>query len=107
MNTSRPLISVQHMVMTPAIRDIIAEDETIRNLELVSAVRQMLAGSWGEVDEEDSAANDSALRDGSRMLGAYRIGGESIWIIVEAGEPMTETEPAKRSALTVLRPEDY
>lgn len=107
MNTNRPMIAVEHMVMTPAIRDLIAEDEVPRNLELVSAVCQMLSGSWGDVDAEDTAANDNALRDGSRMIGAYRIGGERVWIIVEAGDPITETEPAKRSILTVLRPEDY
>lgn len=53
---------------------------------------------WGEVCEEDNAANDAALQDGARLLSAYRAkSGERFWIITEAD----------RSATTVLLPEDY
>jgi len=53
---------------------------------------------WGELCEDDRAANDTALLDGSRVLSVYTINGERIWVI-------TEAEP--RRATTVLRPEDY
>src|SRR5690606_27256586 len=41
-----------------------------------------LRGEWGEVDQEDGAANDRALKTGSRLLSAYILGsGKRIWII--------------------------
>jgi hypothetical protein len=55
-------------------------------------------GDWGEVDEEDSAANDWALREGARLLSVYRLkDGAKIWIITEWD----------RSATTLLLPEEY
>ena len=56
------------------------------------------AGDWGEVDPDDAAANDRALRDGERVLSAYALkDGTRVWIITEAD----------RSATTFLLPEDY
>ena len=45
-----------------------------------------LGGAWGdELDAEDKAANDEALKDGSRILSAYILKtGVKIWIITEA-----------------------
>jgi hypothetical protein len=57
-----------------------------------------MAGDWGDVDQEDQAANDHALEDGSRLLSAYTtLKGQRIWIITEAD----------RSATTILLPEEY
>ena len=56
------------------------------------------AGDWGELDEEDRAANDRALRVGERILSAYSLpDGERLWIITEAG----------RSATVLLLPAEY
>lgn len=56
------------------------------------------SGDWGEVDAEDSAANDRALVDGDRILSAYTLPDETrIWIITEAD----------RSVTTILLPSDY
>jgi len=42
------------------------------------------AGDWGNVDTHDKAANDEALRDGSRLLSAYVLNtGTTIWLITE------------------------
>jgi len=55
-------------------------------------------GDWGEVDAEDKASNDEALKEGSRILSAYRtLKGEKIWVITEAD----------RSVTTLLLPEEY
>ena len=60
-------------------------------------------GDWGEVDDEDKAANDQALIDGSRLLSAYRtLRNIRIWIITEA-----ESEGGKRSSTTILMPSEY
>ena len=57
-----------------------------------------LAGDWGDLDAEDKALNDVAVRDGSRILSAYStVQGAKLWIITEAD----------RSATTVLLPDEY
>jgi hypothetical protein len=62
-----------------------------------------LAGDWGDVDADDRAANDQALKDGSRILSSYRLNsGEKIWIISEA-----EDDHGHRASTTVLLPGEY
>jgi hypothetical protein len=61
-----------------------------------SLIRHM-EGDWGKVCEEDKALNDEALKDGSRVLSSYDIGGTTLWIITEAD----------RSVTTFLLPEEY
>ncbi len=61
------------------------------------------SGDWGDLDAHDRAANDAALRDGSRLLSAYIIAeGVKIWIITEAAD-----EDGHRAATTLLLPEEY
>ena len=60
-------------------------------------------GDWGEVDAEDAALNDEALKDGSRLLSAYHLkDGTKIWAISEA-----EDDNGQREATTILLPEEY
>lgn len=55
-------------------------------------------GNWGDVCEEDAAANNEALKNGDRILSSYRAeNGEKIWIITEYD----------RSYTTILLPEEY
>lgn len=55
-------------------------------------------GDWGEVCEEDRQENELSLKEGFRLLSAYRTAaGEKLWIITEAD----------RSATTILRPDEY
>jgi len=57
-----------------------------------------MTGDWGEVDAEDRAENDAAVRVGNRILSAYILpDGTKIWIITEAD----------RSSTTILLPEEY
>jgi hypothetical protein len=61
-------------------------------------LQRHVTGDWGEVGEEDGRLNDEALKDGSRILSAYRtLKGEKLWIITEAD----------RSVTTVLLPDEY
>lgn len=66
------------------------------------ALARHLSGDWGELDPEDVAANDDALKTGARLLSAYRIQGDKIWIITEA-----EDEKGVRIATTLLYPSEY
>ena len=64
-----------------------------------------LAGDWGVVDANDKAANDEALRDGSRLLSAYLLDDDEktkIWLITEAAD-----DHGNRAATTALLPEEY
>ena len=62
-----------------------------------------LAGDWGVVDADDKAANDEALKDGSRLLSAYIIKtGVKIWLITEAKD-----DNGTREATTALLPDEY
>ena len=66
--------------------------------DIVEALRRHASGDWGEVDAHDQAANDEALKDGTRLLSAYRsASGTTFWVITEAD----------RSVTTVLLPDDY
>lgn len=56
-------------------------------------------GDWGDLDAEDKATNERAVRDGNRILSAYTLPrtGEKVWVITEWD----------RSATTVLLPDEY
>lgn len=72
--------------------------EAVPQAELLAAIARHASGDWGDVDEDDRNANDAALRDGARLLSAYRTeAGVKFWIITEAD----------RSTTTVLLPEEY
>jgi hypothetical protein len=62
------------------------------------ALGRHLRGDWGNLDAEDLAENERALRDGHRLFSSYRAStGDRFWIITEWD----------RSLTTVLLPEDY
>ena len=62
-----------------------------------------LEGNWGTVDADDQAANDQALRDGSRILSAYRLNtGVKVWIITTA-----EDDHGHRESTAIILPEEY
>jgi hypothetical protein len=62
-----------------------------------------ISGDWGIVSADDGALNDEALKDGSRILSAYRTRtGVKLWIITEAKD-----DAGKRAATTILLPDEY
>jgi hypothetical protein len=55
-------------------------------------------GEWGELDDHDTEANQTALREGGRILSSYKTRlGDVIWVISEAD----------RSSTCILLPEEY
>ncbi len=62
-------------------------------------LRRHQGGDWGEeLCEEDCAANESALRNGARILSCYRTpAGDRLYIITEWNRSMT----------TVMLPSEY
>jgi hypothetical protein len=57
-----------------------------------------VVGDWGDCGAEDSAANDRALQDGSRIFSVYHTAkGTKIWVITEAD----------RASTCILLPSEY
>ena len=68
------------------------------SIDVISLVRRHLIGDWGDLDADDKASNDEAVRtEAARILSMYKFPEGKIWIITEAD----------RSATTVLLPEEY
>ena len=86
------VVDIGVLAITTRVSSQIQEDD------LFDSFVRHLAGDWGEVDDEDREANDSALETGCRLVSAYfdRYGSK-FWIITEAD----------RSATTILLPEEY
>ena len=61
-------------------------------------LRRHMCGDFGELPEDDLRQNDLSLKEGFRLLSAYRTAkGQKLWIITEAD----------RSSTTILLPSDY
>src|SRR5436190_9993436 len=65
----------------------------------IEFLRRHMSCDWGsELSEDDVQENEVSLKEGFRLLSAYRTGkGQKLWIITEAD----------RSATTVLLPSEY
>lgn len=60
-------------------------------------------GDWGELDQQDLHANESALGNGSRILSAFRLkDGTKIYVITEA-----VSDDGERQSTCVLLPDEY
>jgi hypothetical protein len=55
------------------------------------------SGDWGDVCDEDKKLNDEAVDGEGRILSAYTVDGEKVWVITEWD----------RSVTTVLFPSEY
>ena len=86
------------LVFTRGVNDRIAEDGLFA-LFTVKSLKRHIHADWGEMDAEDKAENELALKQGDlRLFSAYEHKSlPKIWIITEAD----------RSATTVLFPEEY
>jgi len=65
----------------------------------IEFLRRHMSCDWGsELSDDDVQENELSLKEGLRLLSAYRTGkGQKLWIITEAD----------RSATTVLLPSEY
>ena len=80
------------IVSTPNALDRLTQND------ILLGIQRHQAGDWGDVSEEDRAANELALIKRTRLWSVYHAGnGIKFWLITEAD----------RSATSVLMPEDY
>lgn len=88
------------VVFTRAVAERAEADEGFERFVDESFLRH-ICGDWGDLDPEDAAMNDEALKTGeARLFSCYIFNkkrGEKIWIITEWD----------RSTTTVLFPSDY
>jgi len=65
----------------------------------IEFLRRHMSCDWGsELSDEDVQENELSLKEGFRLLSAYRTAkGQKLWIITEAD----------RSATTILLPSEY
>lgn len=64
----------------------------------IEFLRRHMSEDFGELSDEDVIENELSLREGFRVLSAYRTSrGERIWIITEAD----------RSSTTILSSDEY
>jgi hypothetical protein len=91
--SKKPLFALGQVVATPGALELLENQG--------QAPSQFIArhhcGDWGEICDEDRELNDAALKDGSRLLSAYTVGKDKLWIITEAD----------RSSTTLLLPSEY
>lgn len=91
---SGTLFRLGQVVATP---EVLEEFKASGDDPLAYLIRHW-CGDWGEVNDEDSTANDLALIRGVRLLSAYTMSnGTRFWIIAEAD----------RSCTTILLPSEY
>jgi hypothetical protein len=97
-NTTRPNIGARFALGQTFITPGAQEALEVSGETPIQFLRRHLSADWGELSEEDVQENELSLREGFRLLSAYRTGkGQKIWIITEAD----------RSATTILLPSEY
>jgi len=89
---SSPRFELGQLVATPGALAALEQ----ANTSMAELIGRHLSGDWGTVDEEDWAANDRALLEGTRLLSTYALPAtdETVWVITEWD----------RSATTILLP---
>ena len=89
----QPLFALGRVLATPGALALLDRVQ-VSGLEYL---QRHAAGDFGLLCDEDVRANWEAIRTGARVLSAYEVGGDRLWIITEAD----------RSVTTFLLPDEY
>lgn len=95
-----PLFQLGQIVATPAALALLER----HGVQPVTLLHRHVHGDWGDMDKHDRAANDAALKDGSRIFSAYVINNDKFWVITEAA---SDDESLSRASTCVMLPQDY
>ena len=88
------------IVATPGALEALQRNQ-MTGLELLT---RHCRGDWGDLDDEDKAANNAAIQTGARLLSAYHLpDGTKVWIITDA----EIDDQHHRQASTFLLPDEY
>lgn len=91
-----PKFNTGQLYKTDGIDYAISEDKNYVK-ELIDCFEKYLTGNWGDLEEDDKIANEQALLNNERLLGAYLTSRGKIFIITEWD----------RSCTTILFAEEY
>ena len=89
----RMLFRLGQIVATPGALELLDRAKS-SGLEYVL---RHVTGDFGSVCAEDREANSAAIVHGTRVLSAYEVQGERLWVVTEAD----------RSITTIQLPGDY
>ncbi|HEY7328078.1 MAG TPA: hypothetical protein VH592_10580 [Gemmataceae bacterium] len=81
----KPRFKLGALVATPGALEVLEK----AGVPLWSLVSRHVSGNFGEVDEHDRQANEEAIASGDRVLSAYTVAGERVWVITEADRSST------------------
>lgn len=59
------------------------------NLTPIQLLQRHVTGDFGDLCEEDCQLNHEAIKNGERILSAYEIGGDKLYLITEADRSST------------------
>ena len=104
MNTPKINVPLGRVVITPGAIEALKLPGPVLIGPAFEYLERHRRGDWGDLDPADKAANNVALKDGSRLMSSYRIDpnkprnlANSVWIITEWD----------RSVTTLLLPSEY
>jgi hypothetical protein len=89
------LFSLGQTGATPGVLDLIE----LGAVNLNTLLHRHACGDWGDLDAEDKALNDAAVKTGDRILSSYKVGENVVWIITEGADLDLVT--------TLLLPSEY
>lgn len=94
LNEKSILFPLGSVFMTVGARESLSDSSQ----EPIEFLARHQRGDWGDICKDDADESDFSLKNGFRILSAYKTnGGEKLWIITEAD----------RSATTILLPSEY
>ena len=94
MNHKNALFPLGRVCCTPGA----LEELSRLSIHPIQLLARHVTGDFGDLCEEDKAANLAAIADGTRLLSSYVLAPEvKVWVITEAD----------RSVTTVLLPSEY
>jgi hypothetical protein len=92
-NEGQMLLELGQIVISPgAMRAL-----EIRGKTPLEYLQRHIIGDWGNLCQEDIEENNFSVGHDLRVLSAYKIDRDKIWVITEAD----------RSATTILLPDEY
>ena len=97
--TGAPLFQLGQIVATPAALALLEK----HGIQPATLLDRHVHGEWGDMDKHDRAANDAALKDGSRIFSAYVMNTDKFWVITEAASD----DCLIRASTCVMLPQDY
>jgi hypothetical protein len=91
---NKVLFPLGQVFLTIGAREALEES----NQTAIEFLARHQSGDYGDVCEDDKRENELSVKEGFRILSAYKtVKGEKIWVITEAD----------RSSTTILLPSEY